>query len=74
MYASIKEMKRKAFRVKIRNIKEAIGIQVTFISENKHQKEHFVQNNTISVSKLYVHFQPLLGWESANVCMPQPES
>ena len=74
MYATIKELKRKAFRVKNRNIKEAIGVQVTFISENKHQKAHFAQNKTIFVSKLYDHFQPLLGWESANVCIPQPES
>ena len=40
-YATIKELKRETFRVKRRNIEEAIDIQVTFILENKHQKEHF---------------------------------
>ena len=36
------KLKRKVFRVKSRNIKEVIGVKVTFISENKHQKEHFL--------------------------------
>ena len=46
MYATTKELKKKAFRVKRQNIKWAIGIQVTFISENKH-KNIFYQNTTI---------------------------
>ena len=45
MYATIKKLKMKAFRVKGRNRKEAIGVQVNFISENKHQKELFSLSN-----------------------------
>ena len=36
-YATTKELKKKAHTVKINNIKEAINIQVTLISKNKHQ-------------------------------------
>ena len=46
MYVTTKELKKKAFREKRQNIKQAIGIQVTFISENKH-KNIFYQNTTI---------------------------
>ena len=37
-------MKKKSFAVKIQNIKEAIEIQVTLISENKDQKEYFFKS------------------------------
>ena len=53
MYAMIKELKGKAFRVKSRNVKEAIGVQVTFISENKHQKEQFLYQNKTTFSANY---------------------
>ena len=36
-YATTKELKQNAFTVKIHNIKEAINMQVTLISENKSQ-------------------------------------
>ena len=36
-YATAKELKQKAFTVKIHNIKEAINMQVTLISENMSQ-------------------------------------
>ena len=39
-YATNKELKKTAFTVKSQNIIEAIGIQVTFILEKKHRKEH----------------------------------
>ena len=38
-YALTKDLKKKTFVVKIWNVKQAIGIQMTFILENKHQKE-----------------------------------
>ena len=38
-YATTKELKQKTFTVKIHNIKEAINMQVTLISENKSQIE-----------------------------------
>ena len=47
-YATIKELKRKAFRVKSFNIKEAIGVQVNFVSKNKHQTENsFIKIRTL---------------------------
>ena len=36
-YVTTKELKQKTFTVKIHNIKEAINMQVTLISENKSQ-------------------------------------
>ena len=33
---------KKTFTVNSQNVKQAIGIQVTFISENKFQKDHFL--------------------------------
>ena len=52
-YATAKELKKKAFTVKIHNIKEAINIQLTLISENKHQIKirPFFSNNA-SILKL----------------------
>ena len=54
MYSMIKELKRKAFRVKSRNIEEAIGVQVTFIPKNKHQKKKIYQILTIFWA-IYMH-------------------
>ena len=51
-----------AFRINSRNIKQAIGIQVTFIMEKKLQKEHFLSEKHCLLGDLYVHFEPLLGW------------
>ena len=47
MYGMIKELKRKALRVKSRNIEEATGVQVTFIAKNKQQKKKIYQILTI---------------------------
>ena len=41
-YATSKQLKEKAFRAKGNNMKQTIGIQVAFISENKPQKEQFL--------------------------------
>ena len=46
-YATIKELKNKALKEKWK-IKQTIGTQVTFILENKFQKQIFYQNMTIS--------------------------
>ena len=67
-YATTKELKKKVFTVKSKNIKQTIGIQLNFILENKHQKEHIFNQNTVIFSKICVHFEPLLEWESAYVC------
>ena len=68
-HAATKEMKNKSFAVKIKDIKEAIEIQVTLISENKDQKKYFLKSKyNHFFRKVCVHFEPLLGWESAQVC------
>ena len=68
-HVAAKEMKKKSFAVKIQNIKEAIEIQVTLISENKDQKGYFFESKyNHFFRKVCVHFEPLLGWESAQVC------
>ena len=46
--------------VNIHNIKEAINIQLTLISENKYQIKI---RQFFCFSKLCVHFETLLGWE-----------
>ena len=43
-------MKKKELTVNRENIKQAVAIQVTFILENKLQKEKFYQNMTNSSS------------------------
>ena len=40
MYATTEELKKKACRINIQNIKQAIGILMIFISEAKFQKEN----------------------------------
>ena len=46
-YATTKEMKKKAFIVKCQNIKQPIGIQLTFMLEIKIEKYIFRQNMTM---------------------------
>ena len=67
--------KKMAFTVNIQNIKQAIGIQVTFIlkddlhlSGKKVQKEHFLAKKHCLSGNLCVHFEPLLRCECAYVC------
>ena len=50
------------------NIKQKFGIQVTFISEIKPQKERFLAKYDCYFGDLCVHFKPPLRWESAYVC------
>ena len=56
MYATTKEMKTMAFRINSRNIKQASGTQVTFITEKKLQKEHFLAKQTLSFRRLMCPF------------------
>lgn len=67
IYATSKELKKKAFSVKCQNMKQAVSMEVTFILVNKHQKNFFYQNTTL-FRKLCINFEPLLGWESVYVC------
>ena len=60
-YATTKELKKMTFRMNSRNIKQAIGIQMTFISEKKLQKEHFLAEEHCLFGNLCVHFEPLSG-------------
>ena len=52
-----------AIRLNSRNIKQAFGIQVTFIMEKKLQKVHFLAKKHCLLGELWVHFEPLLGWQ-----------
>ena len=67
IYATSKELKKKAFPVKCQNMKQAVSMEVTFILVNKHQKNIFYQNTTL-FKKLCINFEPLLGQESVYVC------
>ena len=40
-FATTKELKKKAFALNIQNVKQVIGIQVTFMLEIKSQKYTF---------------------------------
>ena len=64
-YVKTWELKQKPFTVNSENIKQAIAIQVTFILENKLQKEHFLVKNTNFFCELCVNFESPLGWECA---------
>ena len=68
MYATTKELKKKAFRINSQNIEQAIGILMTFISEIKLQKENILAKFDYLFVNLHVHLEPLLGWECAYVC------
>ena len=65
MYATSKELKKKAFTKNSQNIQQAVDIQLTFISEIKLQKEHFLAKYDCSFGDLCVYFEPLFGWECA---------
>ena len=67
-YATSEEIKMMAFRVNSRNIKQGIGIEVTFIMETKLQKEHFLPEKYCLSGDLCVHFESLLGWKCTYVC------
>ena len=60
-YAPTKELKKKAFKINSRNITQAIGIQVTFMTEKELQKEQFLAKKHCLLGDLYVHFEPLFG-------------
>ena len=55
------------FRINSRNIRQAIGIQVTFITERKLQKEQFLAKKHCLLGNLCVHFEPLLERECTYV-------
>ena len=66
-------MKKNAFKINGQNIKQTIGIQVTFITEKKLQIENVCEKfECLFVdcffANLCVHFERLLEWESAYVC------
>ena len=61
--ATTKELKKMTFRINSPNIKQEIGIQLTFITEKKLQKEHFLAKKQCLLGELCVHFEPLLGRE-----------
>ena len=44
-YATTKELKKKAFTINSQNLKQAIGIQVTFILETKLKKIFLAKYN-----------------------------
>ena len=56
------------FRINSQNIQQKFGIQVTFISEIKPQKERFLEKYDCFFKDLCIHLEPLLGWERAYVC------
>ena len=41
---------------------------MTFISENKLQKEHFLGSYDCFFGDLFIHFEPLLGWKRSYLC------
>ena len=41
---------------------------MTFISENKLQKEHFLGSYDCFFGDLFIHFEPLLGWKRSYIC------
>ena len=57
-----------AFRINSRNVKQASGIQMTFIMEKKLQKVHFLAKKHCLLSDLSAYFELLLGWECTYVC------
>ena len=67
-YATTQELKKMAFRINSRNLKQAIDIQVTFITEKKLQKEHFLAKKHCLLGDLCVYVEPLLRWKCTYVC------
>ena len=68
MYATTKQLKTIVFRINSQYTKQAIGIQVIFITEQNLQKEHFLAKKTLSFRHFCAHFEPLLGRECTYVC------
>ena len=68
IYATTKELKNKRFRINSQNIQQATGIQVTYISKIKIQKEAFLAKYDCFFADLCVHYEPLLGWKCTYVC------
>ena len=68
MYVTTKELKTMAIRINSQNVKQAIGIQGTFIMEKNLQKVRFLAKNHSHFGNLCVHFEHLLGWECTYVC------
>ena len=64
-YPRTKQLKKKAFRINSQKIKQAIGIQLTFISESKLQKEHLLAKYDCFFRDLFFHFELLLICECA---------
>ena len=60
-----KEVKKKVYTINSQNKKQAIGIQVTFILENKLQKNIILPKYGHFFSYWFVHFVPLLRWKCA---------
>ena len=56
-YVTDKELKQQGFRINRQNIQKATGIQVTFISEVKLQKETFLAKYDNFFAHLCVHFE-----------------
>ena len=56
------------YRINSQNIQQKFGIQVTFISEIKPQKERFLEKYDCFFKDLCILLEPLLGWERAYVC------
>ena len=50
IYATSKELKKKAFPVKCQNMKQPVSMEVTFILVNKHQKNsHNIMTRTLDI-------------------------
>ena len=61
-YVTAKELKKKAFIIKNQNIKQRVGIQVTFILEIKlGKKKGFLAKCDSFFGDLCIHFEHLLG-------------
>ena len=56
-YATTYKLRRKAFTVNSQNIKQAYGIQLSFVLEINLQKEEFIEKCHASI------FEPFLEWD-----------
>ena len=61
MYATTKELKKKAFRINTQNIEQAIGLLVDIHFGNKSLKRKFLAKYDCYFTDLWVHFELLLG-------------
>ena len=55
-------MKTMSFRMNSQNVRQAIGIQVTFNMKQKLEKEHFLAKKYCLLGDFCVRFELLLGW------------